>query len=296
MQEEPLPPKYNSRQRVQPYMKHVEMIVSGKVQGVTFRYRVQGIAREFVLKGETENLRDGTVRIVCEGEEDIIEKFIARVRNMQRPVRVDNMRTKYLGHAGGYDKFTIISEDEEEERRAVTMAGVTALEEINSKQDRILEKQDQTIEEIRASADKITYKQDQTLEKQDQTIEEIRASADKITYKQDQTLEKQDQTIEEIRASADKITYKQDQTLEKQDQTIEEIRASADKITYKQDQTLEKQDQTIEEIRASADKITYKQDQTTAGVQNLAYALAATNSRIEKLENEVAEIKKKILI
>ena len=209
------------------------MIVSGKIQEVIFRYRVKCIADELMLKGEVENMRDGTVRIACEGEEDIIEEFTARIRGMKRPVRVDDIRARHLGHASAYDGFTVMLGDEKEEELAVKMAAVTALMEINDKQD--------------------------------QTIWEIRASADKITGKQGQMLEKQGQMLE-----------KQGQMLEKQDQM------------------LEKQDQTIWEIRASADKITGKQGQTTAEVRNLTYALAATNSRIEKLENEVAEIREKI--
>ena len=53
-------------------MKRVSVIVSGRVQGVGFRYFVEDIAADMKITGWVRNLPDGTVEIDAEGEEDEI--------------------------------------------------------------------------------------------------------------------------------------------------------------------------------------------------------------------------------
>lgn len=55
--------------------QRVEIVVKGEVQKVGYRDLVQKIARKLDVKGFVENLRDGNVLIVCEGEKENIEKF-----------------------------------------------------------------------------------------------------------------------------------------------------------------------------------------------------------------------------
>ena len=52
------------------------MIVSGRVQGVGFRYYVEDIALGMNISGWVRNLSDGTVEIDAEGEEDKLKKFL----------------------------------------------------------------------------------------------------------------------------------------------------------------------------------------------------------------------------
>ena len=50
-------------------MKRANIIAKGKVQKVGYRDFVQDSARELGIAGFVENLEDGNVKIVCEGEE-----------------------------------------------------------------------------------------------------------------------------------------------------------------------------------------------------------------------------------
>jgi len=54
----------------------MHIYVSGKVQGVGFRWSLQRKAREFMLTGWVRNLSDGRVESVIEGERGKIEQII----------------------------------------------------------------------------------------------------------------------------------------------------------------------------------------------------------------------------
>ena len=56
-----------------------EILYHGRVQGVGFRYTTRQIAQGFAVTGFVENLTDGQVRLVVEGEAAAIERFLARV-------------------------------------------------------------------------------------------------------------------------------------------------------------------------------------------------------------------------
>lgn len=54
-------------------MKKKKFIVSGRVQGVGFRYFVYSKAKLMPIKGYVKNLYDGTVECVAEGKENQLE-------------------------------------------------------------------------------------------------------------------------------------------------------------------------------------------------------------------------------
>ncbi len=58
------------------------LLVSGLVQGVSFRWFVQETAKAMGIKGWVKNLPDGTVEIECESESEIAyRKFISAIEN-----------------------------------------------------------------------------------------------------------------------------------------------------------------------------------------------------------------------
>jgi len=57
----------------------------GRVQGVGFRYTVMRLASGRPVTGFVKNLRDGRVEVLAEGEESIVDAFVANIdRVMQK--------------------------------------------------------------------------------------------------------------------------------------------------------------------------------------------------------------------
>ena len=55
--------------------KTIEYLISGKVQGVGFRYQTNIKANKLGLVGFVENLSDGRVKIIANGEENKLEEL-----------------------------------------------------------------------------------------------------------------------------------------------------------------------------------------------------------------------------
>ena len=56
-----------------------ELHYHGRVQGVGFRYTTCEIAERFAVSGFVQNLPDGSVKLVAEGEQDELERFLGAV-------------------------------------------------------------------------------------------------------------------------------------------------------------------------------------------------------------------------
>lgn len=53
-----------------------QTIYEGRVQGVGFRYSCKDLAKGFDLTGYVENLPDGTVKLILQGEPEEIEEYL----------------------------------------------------------------------------------------------------------------------------------------------------------------------------------------------------------------------------
>ncbi len=62
-------------------LKRANIFVSGNVLMAGFRGFVKNLADSLEIKGYAENLPDGRVQIVCEGEEKEIEEMINSIKN-----------------------------------------------------------------------------------------------------------------------------------------------------------------------------------------------------------------------
>ena len=65
--------------------------VRGRVQGVGFRWFVQGVARELGLAGDVRNLADGSVEIRATGRPVDLDTLLEAVREGPRGSRVDGV-------------------------------------------------------------------------------------------------------------------------------------------------------------------------------------------------------------
>lgn len=61
-------------------MKTLHAILSGRVQGVGFRFFVEAIGNRLGLKGWVRNLRSGQVEVLATGEEEDLQRFLADLK------------------------------------------------------------------------------------------------------------------------------------------------------------------------------------------------------------------------
>jgi len=100
---------------------------TGDVQKVGFRYRVEVIARKLGLKGYTDNLPDGTVKIVCEGSRKAIEEFAKAIKIRDPPINVEGLKLEFSGPSGEFKAFNIKYGKLEEELAEGLGAGIAHL-------------------------------------------------------------------------------------------------------------------------------------------------------------------------
>ncbi|MEW6059338.1 MAG: acylphosphatase [Actinomycetota bacterium] len=72
-------------------MKRVRVIVSGRVQGVFYRWTCASLARERGLGGFVRNLPDGRVEAAFEGVDDDVEAMVAWCRIGPEHARVEDI-------------------------------------------------------------------------------------------------------------------------------------------------------------------------------------------------------------
>lgn len=92
--------------------KCVEIVLSGRVQKAGFRDFIDEIAFNLNLNGYVKNLDDGTVQIICEGEDENIKELLKKVNITQYPIRVENIDVVYNKSTGEYRTFEIIREED----------------------------------------------------------------------------------------------------------------------------------------------------------------------------------------
>lgn len=76
-------------------MRRLTAYISGKVQKTGYRARVLSIARDFGLLGYVQNLDDGRVKVVAEGEEYDLESLLAAIDIKNALIRVADVQKEY---------------------------------------------------------------------------------------------------------------------------------------------------------------------------------------------------------
>jgi len=66
-------------------------VISGRVQGVGFRYFVQSVAVRESLSGWVRNLDDGRVETAAAGDTDAMERFERAIRQGPSSARVEHV-------------------------------------------------------------------------------------------------------------------------------------------------------------------------------------------------------------
>jgi acylphosphatase len=87
--------------------KRATIVISGEVQDVGFRGKVMRIGQKSDLVGYTQNSPDGTVIVVCQGEEKAIKKFAKSLKIRNGDIKVDKVDVKWSKTLGEFKYFEV---------------------------------------------------------------------------------------------------------------------------------------------------------------------------------------------
>ena len=139
-------------------MKKLTAYVSGKVQEVGYRRKVVEIARALGLKGMVENLRDGRVKIIAEGDDEKLRWFESAINIKNTLIHVSSIDKEYSQPSGEFSDFGKLVVNGETDSRLDTAAHylkdlISAVNNMNEtlggKMDQMLDKQDELLVEVR---------------------------------------------------------------------------------------------------------------------------------------------------
>jgi len=89
-------------------IKQIECIISGRVQLVMFRDFAQRKARKLGIMGTVENLPDGSVKVVAQGSEENLLKFISYLKRGSMLAKVQNVSVRWTEAEEFFEDFKII--------------------------------------------------------------------------------------------------------------------------------------------------------------------------------------------
>ncbi len=83
------------------------VFISGRVQGVSYRWYTQRKAQELALTGWVRNLWDGRVEAIFEGQEKQVRQVVGWCYTGAPSARVDNVEVNYEAPTGDFNHFRI---------------------------------------------------------------------------------------------------------------------------------------------------------------------------------------------
>lgn len=88
-------------------MKRLHAVVSGRVQGVSFRHHTTMRAKEIGVKGWVYNRKDGTVEVVAEGTEAQLKQLEEFLHDGSPNARVESVNSTRQEATGEFHTFRI---------------------------------------------------------------------------------------------------------------------------------------------------------------------------------------------
>lgn len=87
-------------------MKHLDIRIYGRVQGVNFRWRAMRFARKLKIYGYVKNMPDGSVIVEAEGEPQPLDELAAWCKKGPWFTKVTRIEVAE-GQIQGYNEFEI---------------------------------------------------------------------------------------------------------------------------------------------------------------------------------------------
>ncbi|MEX0934701.1 MAG: acylphosphatase [Candidatus Paceibacterota bacterium] len=76
-------------------MKEVDITIYGKVQGVGFRAYTQRTAEKLDITGYVQNMSEGHVEIIAQGEEEKLKELIEKIKSGSSFASVDDIDIRW---------------------------------------------------------------------------------------------------------------------------------------------------------------------------------------------------------
>lgn len=90
-------------------VKRVQAVVSGRVQGVGYRYFAAHAANRLGLNGSVRNLPGGEVEAIAEGDEAVLQQFLEELREGPSAASVTDLTAAWSEPTGSFERFEAIS-------------------------------------------------------------------------------------------------------------------------------------------------------------------------------------------
>jgi len=91
-------------------MKHINIKVTGKVQGVFFRASTKAVADQMGVKGFVKNEKDGSVYVEAEGEATILDIFVDWCKEGPEKAKVEHVEITD-GEIKNYRNFEVVKKN-----------------------------------------------------------------------------------------------------------------------------------------------------------------------------------------
>ena len=190
--------------------KRLTAYVSGTVQKVGYRTRVMDFAKMLGLRGTVENLDDGRVKIVAEGDEDKLKWFEEAIVIKNTLIKVSATEKEYSEPKGEVSKFYKLVEKGETDSRIDAAAFhlkdlIAAVDRMNDnlggKMDVMIKGQEDLSRNLGSKMDVIIDLQKETLNAEEDLLEEVQESRKDLKGYLEQRFEKLESEVTMMRSA-----------------------------------------------------------------------------------------------
>jgi acylphosphatase len=88
-------------------IKHLDITVKGKVQGVGYRQATKAVANQLGVRGTVKNEKDGSVTIEAEADDTLLELFLDFCREGAELAHVESLES-HEGELKNYRNFEVL--------------------------------------------------------------------------------------------------------------------------------------------------------------------------------------------
>ena len=191
--------------------KRLTIYVSGTVQKVGYRARVMDFAKMLGLRGTVENLEDGRVKIIAEGDEDKLKWFEEAIVIKNALIKVSAIEKEYTEPKNEFGNFYKLVEKGETDSRLDAAAFrlkdlIAAVDRMNdnlgSKMDVMIKGQEGLAGKgFGGKMDVIIDLQKEKLNAEENLLEEVRESRKDLKGYLEQRFEKLKSEVTEMRSA-----------------------------------------------------------------------------------------------